>query len=169
MKIKNNKYIALIIFVIALITIGSIIGLTTQSSVDTWYKTLNRSSLTPPDYVFGIAWTMLYAIIATSGWLIWQAKSCPQTPLIKKLFIAQLLLNWIWAPIFFNYHAIDTALICLCLMIICVSMIILKTYKTIHIASLLLIPYLLWLLFAGHLNFYIWKHNKNIRYNSKLV
>ena len=71
---RNKGYIKLIIWIISLILIGSVLGNLTKSSVDTWYQALNRSPLTPPDYIFGVAWSILYAMIAVSGWLIWEEK-----------------------------------------------------------------------------------------------
>ena len=88
MNAKNKRYIRLIIWILTLILVGSVIGSLTKSSIDTWYQTLTRSPLTPPDYVFGIAWSILYAMIAVSGWLIWGAKPCSNVNLIKKLSAA---------------------------------------------------------------------------------
>ncbi|MCX5924844.1 MAG: tryptophan-rich sensory protein [Candidatus Dependentiae bacterium] len=159
MNVHYKSYLFLIISIISLITIGSVIGTFSQNSIDTWYTTLHRSPLTPPNYIFGIAWTLLYAMIATSGWLIWQSKSFSTLHLIKMLYMLQLCLNWAWMPLFFTYHKTGTALICLLLLIFLVSLLIVTMYKKINTASLLLIPYLAWLLFAAHLNFYIWCYN----------
>lgn len=157
MKIKN--YVSLITWIVVLILIGSIIGSLTKAEINTWYSTLNRSPFTPPNYVFPVVWTMLYAMIATSGWIIWRTPSFPQLRLIKSLYVMQLILNWSWTPLFFSYHLIGLALICLSLIIILVTSLIIKSYQKINIAALLLMPYLLWLLLAAHLNFYIWQYN----------
>ena len=125
----------------------------------TWYLTLNRSQLTPPNYIFSIVWSFLYCLLAISGWLIWQSKPFVNLPLLKKLFIAQLILNWSWTPLFFTYHLIDLALICLALIVILVVILIIKSYKNLIAVSLMLGPYLLWLLLASYLNFYIWQYN----------
>lgn len=159
MKAENKSYIELTIWILTLMLVGSVIGSLTKNSVDTWYQTLSRSSLTPPDYVFGTAWSILYAMIAISGWFIWKAKSCPNIKLIKKLYISQLILNWCWTPLFFGYHLIGPSLICLTMITTLVTILIFKARKNISSASLLLIPYLLWLLFASYLNFYIWHYN----------
>jgi len=159
MRAKIKKYIKLTIWIISLILIGSFIGNSTKSSIDTWYQALNRSPLTPPNYVFGIAWSILYALIAFSGWLIWEAKNCYDLKLIKNLYISQLILNWSWPPLFFSYQLIGISLICLVMIVLLVAILVFKTYKNMTTASLLLVPYLLWLLFAGYLNFYIWQYN----------
>lgn len=161
MLIMSNKksYLYLIIWVAILLLISSAIGSFTKSSIDTWYKTLIKSPITPPNYLFGIAWTALYVSIATSGWIIWHSDPFNELKSIRNLYISQLLLNWSWTPIFFSYHLTGVSLICLCTIIILVVLLIIKAYKKIRTASLLLIPYLLWLLFAAHLNFYIWQYN----------
>jgi len=157
---KRTKYYGLLaVWIVSLLVISSMIGFFTNSTVDTWYTTLNRSPLTPPNYVFGIVWNILYAMIATSGWLIWTSKDFPQLQFIKKLYVSQLLLNWSWTPLFFGYQWVGVALVCLAIIVILVAMLIIKAYKKLTVAALLLLPYWRWLLFAGYLNFYIWQNN----------
>jgi tryptophan-rich sensory protein len=72
MNEKNKNYLSLIIWIIALISIGSGIGSLTKTEITTWYSILHRSTLTPPNYIFPIAWTILYGIIGACGWLIWR-------------------------------------------------------------------------------------------------
>ncbi len=159
MNTKNINYISLIIWIVALIAIGGVIGSLTKAEISTWYSALNRSTLTPPNYVFPIAWTILYAAIGACGSLIWQHKTFPNMPTIKRLYVIQLFLNWSWTPIFFHYHLTGVSLIILVFMDLLVAMIILLTYRKIKVASLLMIPYLLWILFASYLNFYILWYN----------
>ncbi len=157
-KMRNKKYLSLIIWIIALLAIGSIIGSITKPEVDSWYRGLQRSSLTPPNYVFPVAWTILYAIIGICGWLIWSSKSLPVT-IIKTLYITQLILNWSWTPLFFYYHLTGLALIILFSMDLLVGALICVAYTKIRSVSLLMVPYLCWLLFASYLNLYIWLYN----------
>lgn len=159
MNIKTKEYLSLLIWIGSLIVIGSCLGILTKSGVDSWYITLDRSPLTPPNYIFGIAWTILYAMIATSGWIIWRSNQFAELNSIKNLYIFQLILNWSWTPLFFTYHLKGISLLCLSAIIALVALIIFKSYKKIRNAGLILIPYLLWLLFAAHLNFYIWQYN----------
>ncbi len=157
---KNNKnYISLTLWVGLLIAIGAIIGSLTKPEISTWYTTLNRSPLTPPNYVFPIAWTILYTIIGICGWLIWLDPSGTQLKTIKTLYIIQLIFNWIWSPLFFSYHLTGVSLFVVSLMDILVGTLIWLAYLKIRSVSLLMIPYLLWILFASYLNFYIWWYN----------
>jgi len=158
MSFKNN-IISLITWVVVLIAIGSLIGSLTKPEISTWYSTLNRSILTPPNYIFPIAWTILYGIIGSCGWLIWSTPSFRQLIFIKKLYVIQLILNWSWTPLFFYYHLTVLSLLILVFMDVLVGIIILLTYQKIKKISMLMIPYLLWIIFASYLNFYIVCYN----------
>lgn len=153
---QNKRYISLILWIIIMIAIGMLIGYLTKPEMNTWYIILNRSTLTPPNYLFPIAWTILYGIIGACGWLIWYNDAFTQ---IKILYITHLILNWSWTPLFFYYHCTIMSLIVLCAMNIIVTMIIWLCYRKMRIISLLMIPYLSWLLFATYLNLYIWQYN----------
>ncbi len=157
MKIKNHLF--LIIWVVAIIAIGSIIGSLTKSEITTWYSTLNRSPLTPPNHIFPIAWTILYGFIGACGWLIFSASSLPKLRIIKTLYAIQLILNWSWTPLFFYCHLTGFSLLILGCMDILVGALIWLSYPNIRSVSLLMIPYLLWILFASYLNFYIWQYS----------
>lgn len=159
MNAGNKNYLSLIIWIVALITIGGVIGSLTKPEISTWYSTLNRSTLTPPNYLFPIAWTILYGIIGACGWLIWRYQAFPKLSSIKTLYVAQLILNWSWTPLFFHYHLTGLSLVVLGTMDILVFALICLAYKKLRVVSLLLIPYLFWILFATYLNFYIWWYN----------
>ncbi|MBM3202048.1 MAG: tryptophan-rich sensory protein [Chlamydiae bacterium] len=155
-KMQNKNYLSLLIWIVALIAIGGVIGSLTKPEISTWYSTLHRSTLTPPNYVFPIAWTILYGIIGACGWLIWRASSFPKLSVIKTLYVTQLILNWSWTPLFFHYHLTGFSLVVLGVMDILVGTLIWLAYWKMRAVSLLMIPYLLWILFASYLNFYIW-------------
>ena len=156
---KNKNPLCLIIWIALLIAIGGFIGSLTKPEISTWYSTLNRSSMTPPNYVFPVAWTILYGIIGACGWLIWRTPSFPKLKVLKILYVIQLILNWSWTPLFFHYHLTGISMIVLSAMDVLVGMLILLAYPKIRTVSLFMIPYFLWILFASYLNFYIWHHN----------
>lgn len=151
--------ISLIIWIVSLIVLGGGIGSLTKPEINSWYSTLNRSPLTPPNYIFPIAWTILYGIIGACGWIIWRNSYFPKLKMLKVLYLIQLILNWSWAPLFFLHHLSGLALIVLISMNILVGIIILLAYSKIRLLSVLMIPYLFWILFASYLNLYIWLHN----------
>lgn len=152
---QNKNHLSLIIWIVVLIVIGGVIGSLTKPEISTWYSTLNRAPLTPPNYVFPVAWAILYGIIGACGWAIWREQSIK----FKTLYVTQLILNWSWTPLFFHYHLTGIALVVLGAIDILVGALICFIYPKIRMVSLLMIPYLLWILFASYLNFYIWWYN----------
>ena len=119
----------------------------------TWYQTLNQPTLSPPGWVFPPVWTVLYITIFVS--LIFYAKSFK----IKDktwgyvLFVSQMLVNFAWSPVFFGLKNIGLALALVILLDILVLWNVIIFYKNSKPAGLILIPYLLWILFATYLNF----------------
>ncbi|BAG40001.1 DNA gyrase inhibitor [Orientia tsutsugamushi str. Ikeda] len=159
MNAGNKSKLSLIIWIVVLIAIGGVIGSFTKSEISTWYSTLHRSTMTQPNYVFPVAWTILYGIIGACGWLIWRSQAFPKLSIIKTLYVAQFILNWSWTPLFFHYHLTGLSIVVLIAMDILVGTIICSAYQKMRAVSLLMIPYLSWILFASYLNFYIWQYN----------
>ena len=155
----TKNHLSLIIWIVVLIAIGGVIGSLTKPEINSWYSTLNRSILTPPNYVFPVAWTILYGIIGACGWLIWHKFSSPKLSIIKTLYVTQLILNWSWTPLFFHYHLTGLSFVVLVVMDSLVGLLIYFTYPKMRSVSLLMLPYLSWILFATYLNFYIWWYN----------
>ena len=157
---KHKRYVFLILWIVVVIAIGYGIGLMTKNEIDPWYHQLHRSSLTPPNYLFPLVWGLLYGMIASCGFLLWQAPSFPLLRLIKGLYLIQLLLNWIWTPLFFRYHLIGVSLVDIITLDITVSVLIyLLAYRKMRSVALLMAPYLLWILLATYLTSYIWLYN----------
>lgn len=156
-KYAFRELLKLFLWIFGLFTIGYFIGYTTNSSISGWYESLNRSSLTPPNATFGIVWSILYIFIAVVGWEIW-SNSDKTKRYTKSLYITQLALNWLWSPLFFTFHQIELALLCIVALMITVSLLIIRN-KQLKTMTYLLTPYLLWLTFAGYLNLYIILNN----------
>lgn len=126
----------------------------TVSAIPTWYALLNKPSFSPPNWLFGPVWTILYTLIGISMYLIWTSKKSS-----LKLFFFHLFLNAIWSPIFFGLKNLGVAFLVILLMDVSLIIMIKKFYKINKIASFVLIPYLLWITFASFLNFSIWRLN----------
>lgn len=125
-----------------------------------WYGKLKKSPLTPPDYVFGIVWPLLYILLLMYVVaLVIHSKCeglCP--PLIP--FIIQLIINFSWSPVFFRYQKIKIALGMIILMILLTGYTMYLTYPIDARLILLLLPYFLWICFAGYLNLDIVLRNR---------
>lgn len=120
-----------------------------------WYNQLNRSKLTPPSWVFGLVWPLLYILMSMSFLIIQSNKQC--YPFCKPLvyFIIQLSFNLIWTTLFFKMQKPLLALFDLILTWIFTVISYYQFRNISKIGSALLIPYILWLSFAFYLNLYI--------------
>ena len=118
-----------------------------------WYNSLAKPFLNPPSFVFRPVWTVLYVFIITS-FVLYAIKHSNFSKFKGYLYFwLQMVLNILWSPLFFYFHRIKLALICIVLMDVFVFLTIKEFYKTSKPASLLLVPYFLWILFATYLNF----------------
>ena len=155
-----NKFPKILIAVAICLVIGFLSGFATQSSVDTWYATLNKPIFNPPNWVFAPVWTLLYILMGIAAGIVWSKglyHKWVKTALYH--FLIQLLFNGLWSIVFFGFQSPGFAF----LVIIALLVLILLTYKWFKIvhktAAYLLIPYLVWVTFAMFLNASIWYLN----------
>ncbi len=124
------------------------------------YRLVEKSALTPPDIVFPIVWTILYALMGISlGRIILSMPTKERNHGIL-LYIVQLFFNFFWSILFFNFQAYGFSFIWLVALWLLIFAMIIKFYKTDKAAAILQIPYLLWVSFAGYLNLIVWILNK---------
>ena len=127
--------------------------------MNTWYKDLNRAPWSPPNYVFGIIWPILYLLMTISVLLVLFNKKCYPYCSPITFFILQLILNLSWTTVFFQLRQPLISLIMIVFIIGITAYTALKFYPYSKIASILLVPYLLWLCVAFSLNGYIVLYN----------
>ena len=151
MVMLKNKFLSLLIF--AIITfIPSFIGrFATLSSKEPWYSSLNRSSFTPPDWVFAPVWTTLYLFMTIAIWSVWH-KNYKNVNIVY-LYIIHLFFNTTWSVVFFVFHNILLALINSIIISLFVILLTFKFKKISELSFYLMIPYLLWSFYALILNF----------------
>jgi translocator protein len=125
-----------------------------------WYRSLAKPPLTPPNGVFGPVWTILYCLMALAAALAWQRSAPGHAQLPLALYALQLALNAVWTALFFGLHAPLWALIDLALLWFAILATAYVFYQRAKLAGLLLIPYLLWVSFAGYLNAGFWWLNR---------
>jgi len=154
-----KKIIGITAWIVVFQIIGYWLGTISQVNSATWYQTLHKSSLTPPDIVFPIVWTVLYAMLAISGWSLWQYRQQPKAKIALGFYGAQMVLNWAWTPLFFNFHLIAVSFYCIILITILTLTTIFLTKNNFKFSSIMLIPYVVWLIFASYLNGVIWMLN----------
>lgn len=150
------SFLCIIVFFQAM---GGLMGWITAQGVDSWYQTLQRSPLNPPDFVFGIVWTGLYLLLGIAFWLVWQKPRTRARAIAMGLFLFHMILNWAWSPLFFAFHAVGASVLVILLMIFTAAMLLWLLWPLDRRAALVFVPYIGWLGFAGHLSHYIWKMN----------
>jgi len=133
-----------------------------------WYKNLKQSPLTPPPFVFGIVWPILYILLGVNAYIIYnKLKRLNRPAIFEKVFLkdylvayeSQLLLNFSWSFFFFSLNKPVVSLIIVALMVIFTVYLLVKSWGIDKSAFYALLPYFLWISFATYLNFYIVKNN----------
>ena len=138
-----------------------IASLFTRESISDWYAHLNKPFFTPPNWVFGPAWTVLYLLMAFSAALVWQKGFAK--PLVKialALYLLQLILNGLWMPLFFGLKMPLLAFFEIVLLWSAIILTIVSFARVSKPAVLLLLPYIAWTSFAAVLNFSLWLLNR---------
>jgi tryptophan-rich sensory protein len=151
MSLVMRKYKLEVFFALICLSLGMISGFISTADSSQWYNSLNKPSITPPSYVFPIAWTFLYLLMGVTLARIYKIRQ--KTLLI--IFSVQMILNLLWSPLFFYIHNIFFALVTLILLWICIVVFICCSWKKSFI-SLSFIPYFLWVSFALFLNYNIY-------------
>lgn len=146
-------------WILSLNLIGALIGSITQQQTITWYRTLHVAPLTPPGFIFGLVWPILYTLLGVVGWLLCHKPALANQKFLRLLFFIQLILNWCWPLIFFSWHNLRLACICIIAMITATTALTVGAWHQSKTIALLLTPYLLWLCFAAYLNVFVWLHN----------
>ncbi|NTV22029.1 MAG: tryptophan-rich sensory protein [Candidatus Yonathbacteria bacterium] len=136
--------------------VGSIF---TMPAITTWYAELAKPSFTPPSYVFGPAWAMLYTLMGLAAYRIWEKRSTSGARRALVLYGTQLVLNALWSYAFFGLHNPLAGVGVIVLLWIAVFMTMIFFYRVDKTAGWLLVPYVVWISFAGALNYAVWMLN----------
>lgn len=126
---------------------------------DDWFRTLRKPSWQPPDWLFAPVWTVLYIMIAVSGWLVWREAGLAGAAVPLALYGLQLVLNGLWSAVFFGAHRIALAFYEAVALWLAVAATILAFAPINPLAAWLLAPYLLWVTFAAYLTRTLWRLN----------
>lgn len=125
------------------------------------YDTLRQPPLSPPDWVFPVVWSVLFLLMGYASYRIWLSPADPgQKPKALTLYGIQLFLNFLWSPVFFRLEWRLAALFVLIALWLSVYLTFRAFTEIEERAGDLLLPYLLWVTFAGYLNFGAWLLNK---------
>ncbi|MDB5138655.1 MAG: hypothetical protein JWR12_571 [Mucilaginibacter sp.] len=159
----RHKFHFFAFFISLLITlvIGFVASLFIRPQIAGWYSTLNRPAFDPPLWLFPAVWTVIYILIATAAYLVWERRdNTPNYATTKAVYIIQLALNFSWSIVFFGLHGILWALLVIILLWMMIVLNIRWFGKFSKTAGWLLLPYFLWVSFATILNLSIYLLNR---------
>jgi len=157
-KVSLRSVLALILFLAISFAVAAFGSLTTIAQVDGWYADAAKVAWNPPNWLFGPVWTVLYIAMAVAAWLVWRRRYFEYVTPALALYVAQLVLNAVWTPVFFGGYpligspALWVALAVILLLDVCVAANIIIFWPVSRTAAILLVPYLAWILYATTLN-----------------
>ena len=140
----SSKFSVFIYVIIALI-VGSLAS--SNGADDIWYKELNKSSLNPPGFIFGIVWPILYVLMSISAYRTFNKT--------RNLFLTQLVFNALWSWLFFFFQIPVLALFNIWFLIYLNVKLNIQMYNQDKVSGYIFIPYVTWLMFASYLNIFI--------------
>ncbi|AOG12014.1 tspO/MBR family protein [Agrobacterium sp. RAC06] len=142
-----SKILSYILFIGFVVGAGLLAGLTNMPG--DWYQSLEKPFFNPPAWLFGPVWTTLYVLIGVAGARIWQR--APKSAAMQ-LWFAQMAFNLMWSPAFFGLQNPELALAVILGMLVTIIAFMVKAKPIDRISTLLFVPYLAWVTFAGILN-----------------
>ena len=159
MNINKHKTKTYALSVAIALIVGGVSALLTNMGMDS-YRMAQKPALTPPEIVFPIVWTILFILMGISAARIWLTPDSQDKAQGLRLYFLQLGANFIWSLLFFNLQAYGFAFFWLIFLWLLILLMIVSFSKSDKLAAYLQIPYLLWVSFAGYLNFMVWMLNK---------
>ena len=132
-------------------------SLLTTPALGPWYAGLSKPRWTPPNWLFGPVWTILFIAMAIAAWLVWRKVGLTAAPM--QLFLVQLLLNVAWSVLFFRLRSPGLAFAEIVMVWLAILATLIEFWKAVPAAGCLLLPYLVWVSYAAALNFSIWRLN----------
>lgn len=155
---KSKKYVPYIVFLVITFAVAGIAGIITAKGMPA-YEQINKPAFTPPQFVFPVVWTILYALMAIGAALVWNTGGRGRTKAIA-LFALQLIMNFLWVVWFFSLQAYLFAFIWLLALIAAVAAMTRAFYDVNPLAAYLQIPYIAWLTLAALLNIAVYIMNR---------
>jgi len=147
---------ALLIYVAAVVLVAGLGGLATSAGqgADGWYAAADKPWFTPPGWLFGPVWTVLYAAMAVAAWRLSRKREAGvvEATGLLRLWWVQLALNFLWTPLFFAGQLLWAGLVDIVLLDVVLALLVVRAWRVDRVAGALLAPYLAWVLFATALN-----------------
>ena len=152
-----KKYVPYIISVAISLGVGGISAFLSKDNMSI-YSAVNRPALSPPSWLFPIVWTALFVLMGIAAAIIWRSNG-KELDSALTFYGFQLVFNFCWPLIFFNFRAFGIAFFWLLVLLVLIGITAIKFYKINKTAGWMMLPYFAWVSFAGYLNYMIWQLN----------
>ncbi|HEU4513339.1 MAG TPA: TspO/MBR family protein [Nocardioidaceae bacterium] len=155
-RLTRQPWTAAVVYGAAVVVVAGLGGLATSAGqgTDGWYDGADKPFFTPPGWLFGPVWTVLYAAMAVAAWRLSRRREegTPEAGSLLRLWWLQLALNFLWTPLFFAGELLWLAFVDILLLDVVVAVLAVRAWRVDRPAAWLLAPYLAWILFATALN-----------------
>ena len=149
---KNERWKTYVSSILIPVVLGALVGFLTQRCMDD-FEALHQPPLSPPGWLFPVVWTILYAIMGYSAYLVTHSYGeTAQKKSALTIYWTQLALNFMWSIIFFRFEALWLAFVVIMALWVMIIAMIISFRKISPLAAYINIPYLLWVTFAAYLN-----------------
>ena len=156
---QSSTWIGLVVAIVICFAAAGLGGLVTAPRIPNWYADLAKPTWTPPGWIFGPVWSILYLMMAIAAWLVWRQEGLAGARLPLALFAIQLALNSLWSVLFFGLQNPGAAAVDIVLLWVAIVATLVAFWNRSPWAGGLLVPYLVWVSFAAVLNVAIWRMN----------
>jgi len=158
----RRPWLALAIAIVACELVGASGSIFTTMGLETWYPTLTRPALAPPNWVFAPVWTTLFALMGIAVWLVWRGAlggDVAAGRVALAIFGVHFLINIAWSAVYFGLQSLAGGLVVIGVLWLAIVATMWAFARVDRRAALLLVPYLAWVSFAGYLNYAFWALN----------
>lgn len=146
--LKSPRSLGLLaVFLVVVLGVGALLGLSTAPGE--WYASLDKPAFNPPNWIFAPVWTTLYVLIAIAGWRTFLTDRHSAG---MRFWYGQMVLNWLWSPVFFTLHWLWPAMLIIVLMLASILAFIGNRWNRDRLSAWLFVPYAAWVSFASLLN-----------------
>jgi len=155
--------LSLVLSILAVELVGASGAVFTAQGLTSWYGTLQRPALAPPNWVFGPVWTTLFALMGVAVWVVWRRLDSPRAGRRARVALAVFAVHFVanvgWSAAFFGLQSVDLGLAVIVVLLALILLTIRAFDRVDRRAALLLVPYLCWTAFAAYLNYRFWVLN----------
>src|SRR6056297_113216 len=160
--LSPGRQVVGLVALLALCFLTAFIGAVASINAPSFYGQLIQPDWAPPPWLFGPVWTTLFIMLAVAAWLVWRRGGLGAQRMPLLLFFAQLAFNGLWSWLFFAWQLGGLAFADIVLLWLLIAATIAAFWRTSPLAGALMVPYIVWVSFAGMLNYTLWQLNPQV-------